>query len=156
MHKHLRRLPLIREQTPLYFITTCTYQRKPILAVPGVALILMEEWREALSRHGWKTGRYVIMPDHVHFFCSVSEETAKSLPRFMQAWKQWTSKRLVCECDLSSPVWQAGFFDHLLRSSESAMQKWEYVIENPVRASLVERSKDWPWQGEIFPFEMQL
>ena len=33
--------------------------------------------------------------------------------------------------------------------SQSYSQKWEYVSENPVRARLVEKFDDWPFQGEI-------
>jgi len=40
-------------------------------------------------------------------------------------------------------------FDHLIRSTESYVQKWDYVRENPVRAGLVSRREDWPFQGEI-------
>jgi putative transposase len=55
------------------------------------------------------------------------------------------------ELKLSRRVWQEEFFDHVLRSSESYSQKWDYVKENPVRAGLVKSSKEWPWQGEIEP-----
>jgi len=48
---------------------------------------------------------------------------------------------------LHSP-WRRGFFDRLIRNSESYVQKWEYVRENPVRAGLVSRSEDWPFQGK--------
>ena len=77
----------------------------------------------------------------------------------MQKWKQWTSKRIAREIarvgigdpglKQSGTVWQEEFFDHVLRSSESYSQKWEYVKENPVRAGLVKKSDDWPFQGEI-------
>jgi putative transposase len=110
--------------------------------------MLVEEWKAAHSRHGWAVGRYVIMPDHVHLFCS-AEMDAKPLPKFVQAWKQWTSKRITRELDVTGPVWQEQFFDHVLRSSESYSQKWEYLRENPVRAGLVAAADDWPWQGEI-------
>ncbi len=46
-------------------------------------------------------------------------------------------------------VWQPGFFDHLLRGSESYAEKWAYVRETPVRAGLVDDADDWPYQGEI-------
>jgi hypothetical protein len=49
----------------------------------------------------------------------------------------------------TAPNWQSGFFDHLIRHDESYRQKWEYVVENPVRASLVNHSDERPWQGEI-------
>jgi putative transposase len=156
MHKHIHRLISVRRSTATFFVTACPHQRKPILTEPTVVSILVEEWRLALPRHGWMVGRYVVMPNHVHFFCKATGDSSKSLSGFMQSWKQWTSKRLGRECGLSSPVWQAGFFDHLLRSTESARQKWEYIIENPVRAGLVKHATDWPWQGEIHPLEMQL
>jgi putative transposase len=148
MHKHLRRLGRVWIDWPIYFITTCTFQRRAILASKEVAKILVDEWQDAHDRHGWAIGRYVIMPDHVHFFCS-AELDAKALPMFMQAWKQWTSKRMGRELKCRGKVWQEEFFDHILRSSESYSQKWDYVKENPVRAGLVKKSDEWPWQGEI-------
>lgn len=89
------------------------------------------------------------MPDHVHFFCR-AELDAKPLPAFMQMWKQWTSKRIARELKkFNGNVWQEEFFDHVLRSSESYSEKWNYVKENPVRAGFVVSATEWPWQGEI-------
>src|SRR5205809_3852262 len=69
MHRHLRRLERVWIDAPMYFVTTCTKNRNTVLARNEVAEILLEEWRGARDRHGWAVGRYVIMPDHVHFFC---------------------------------------------------------------------------------------
>src|SRR5437773_8309993 len=91
VHKHLRRLERVWTQHPIYFVTTCTYQRKAILAREEVAKILIREWSSARKRHGWAIGRYVIMPDHVHFFCA-SELDAKELSIFVGFWKEWTGK----------------------------------------------------------------
>ncbi len=41
------------------------------------------------------------------------------------------------------------FWDTQLRKEESCAEKWLYVVENPVRAGLVTRSSDWPYQGEM-------
>ena len=79
MRKHLRRLERVWIDWPIYFITTCTFNRRAILASKEVAKILFEEWRKAHGRHGWAIGCYVVMPDHVHFFCS-AELDAKTLP----------------------------------------------------------------------------
>lgn len=158
VHKHLRRLERVWIDWPIYFVTTCTLERRSILARTEVAAILLEEWRHAQNRHGWAIGRYVIMPDHVHFFCR-AELHAKRLSIFLQRWKEWTSKRIARELPVAgigdpgrrhgARLWQEEFFDHVLRSGESYREKWDYVKENPVRAALVERSDDWPWQGEI-------
>ncbi len=66
----------------------------------------------------------------------------------MQAWKQWTSKR-ISQRSQSGPIWQKEFFDHILRSNESLSEKWEYIRDNPVRAELVKNVEDWPYQGHI-------
>ena len=93
VHKHLRRLERVWVDWPIYFITTCTFERRPILSSSDIAAIFVQEWWTAHQRHGWAIGRYVIMPDHVHFFCR-AELSAKPLRIFMQKWKQWTSKRI--------------------------------------------------------------
>jgi REP element-mobilizing transposase RayT len=148
VHKHLRRLERVWLEHPIYFVTTCTHSRKSILTSREVAEILVDEWTKARNRHGWAIGRYVIMPEHVHFFCG-PELGAKPLAAFVGFWKQWTSKRIKRVLGLAGPVWQEQFFDHVLRSGESYSQKWQYVRENPMRADLVENADDWPWQGEI-------
>jgi REP element-mobilizing transposase RayT len=135
-----------------------------------VAGALADEWRNADQRHGWLVGRYVIMPDHVHFFCT-ADSAAKSLSEFVRLWKQWTTKRIVPAVDSRSlsgvppqgpprlasaattRIWQREFFDHVLRTNESYAQKWEYVRANPVRHGLVKRPEEWPFQGEIHPLE---
>ncbi len=56
------------------------------------------------------------------------------------------------DCELArgtGQIWQEGFFDHVLRTDESYSQKWNYVLENPVRARLVRSPEEWPYQGEI-------
>jgi putative transposase len=62
--------------------------------------------------------------------------------------KQYLAKRVEGR-NLAHPVWQRGFFDHLLRSDESYEQKWNYVRENPIRAGLARIADDWPYAGEI-------
>ena len=68
---------------------------------------------------------------------------------FVGGLKQWSAKRIAKSLSVDPPIWQAEFFDHLLRSQESYADKWRYVVENPVRAGLVARSQDWPFAGEI-------
>jgi hypothetical protein len=51
------------------------------------------------------------------------------------------------------PFWQRGFFDRIIRNSESYSAKWDYVCENPVRAGLIQLIEKWPFQGEIVSIE---
>ena len=147
-HSHLKRLYRIWVENPIFFITICTKNRDKILTDPQSAEILLEEWESAKGRHNWYVGRYVIMPDHVHFFWAPGNE-AKDLSIFIKCWKEWTNKRIKKACNLQRNVWQPEFFDHLLRNEKSYTQKWEYVLNNPVHAGLVKDAKEWLLQGEI-------
>jgi hypothetical protein len=44
-------------------VTICVTGRQKILATPEVQAAFVDAWRNATH---WLTGRYVIMPDHVH------------------------------------------------------------------------------------------
>jgi REP element-mobilizing transposase RayT len=159
--RHLRRLDRIFVPgAPLYLVTVCVEHRRRVLANGGAASILVEAWRHALALHGWIVGRYVVMPDHVHFFATRASDSAKTLSGFVGYWKRSTAIRIRRAHQAAGmhrharPTarpfsWQKEFFDHLLRSSESYGRKWEYVQQNPVRAGLVATVEEWPYQGEI-------
>ncbi len=85
------------------------------------------------------------MPDHVHFFVRGPDDFA--LGRWIGILKQNLGRAI--EAAAASPLWQRGFFDHLLRSDESYTQKWNYVRENPVRAGFVKSADDWAYSGEL-------
>src|SRR5437588_12885104 len=56
VRKRLRRLERVWIDWPIYFITTCAFRRRTILASKNVAEILVSEWRNAHERHGWVNG----------------------------------------------------------------------------------------------------
>ena len=91
-----------------------------------------------------------IMPDHVHLFVCGD-------PQFVLAtWVGALKQSLAMAANQSKAhgqIWQESFFDHLLRSDESMSQKWNYIRENALRAGLVDRDEDWPYQGEIVPID---
>ena len=90
-HKQLRRLDTIWVTPAIYFVTICAKDRRPIMANFGTVDILRREFAAARERHGWRIGRFVVMPDHVHFFCIGDERRdASSVSRFVGAIKRAT------------------------------------------------------------------
>ena len=142
-----RRLPDIFQtyDRPLYFVTFCTRDRRPVLADEAVHEAFRDFGRQSEPR-GVAIGRYVIMPDHLHLF--VRLEPAKKLSQVIRLLRQRLTLALQAG-GAPGPFWQPGFFDHLLRSGESYAGKWEYVRLNPERKNLVANADDWPYQGEI-------
>ena len=148
--ERLRRLETVFVRSPIYFVTACTSNRRKILAVKAIHESLVEFGEGGPARGAW-IGAYILMPDHLHLFVAVDDEQV-SLTTWVKSLKNALSKTLRSK-SVSSPHWQKGFFDHVLRSSESYSAKWDYVRENPVRAGFVKRCQDWPFGGEIFALE---
>jgi REP element-mobilizing transposase RayT len=142
----LRRLDWNYRPNPLYFITACTYTRAHWLDCDEIHRCFAAYCAKG-SERGAVVGRYVLMPDHLHLFVALQPGTL-TLSNWIKSLKNTLSKTLRA-MDKPAPHMQEGFFDHVLRSSESYEQKWLYVRDNPVRAGLVSRAEDWPYQGEI-------
>ena len=130
---------------PLFFVTVCTLHRHRFPSLKAANDALVVYGTRAIKEFNVALGRYVIMPDHLHFFVRGDQNFV--LGNWVKGLKRAILKAFPNEKDHS--LWQPGFFDHLLRNDESYAQKWEYVRENPVRAGLVHCSEDWPYQGEI-------
>jgi REP element-mobilizing transposase RayT len=141
-----KRLHTNYQPYPLYFVTTCTHERRPILAEAETHRSFQVFARNAPGYGIW-VGRYVIMPDHLHLFVAFSPDSL-NLSMWMKSLKNTLSKTLR-QGGTRAPHWQRGFFDHLLRSEESYQKQWQYVRMNPVRAGLVRDPSDWPYQGQI-------
>ena len=128
----------------IIFLTVCSKDRKHILASPDSVRVMMDAWRNAKS---WLVGRYVIMPNHIHLFCAPGVFPNEPLKQWVRYWKNLASRNWPRPNE--HPVWQRDFWDTQLRRHENYDSKWDYVINNPVRAGLVEKSEDWPFHGEL-------
>lgn len=134
-----------RYDSPVYFVTFCTHRRRPVLASERTHSAFVE-FAHRVADFNVAVGRYVITPDHVHLFVCGDDQFV--LSRWITGLKQALARANGWSRD-NGQIWQEGFFDHVLRNDESMNEKWEYVFQNPVRAGLVARAKDWPYQGEI-------
>jgi REP element-mobilizing transposase RayT len=128
-----------RNKEVTYFITWCVEEREPVLD----NIKYYEALKAAIHQADrWEVECGMIMPDHVHLMAAPFHRD-ESVGNFVGFLKK-RSKYLSC----GKWHWQPGLFDHLLRSNESAGQKWKYIRENPVRAGLVADWKEWPyWLG---------
>jgi putative transposase len=147
----LRLERLFAKVQPLYFVTFNTSTRAPILTRSDVHDVFQTFSHNAHNKYDVAAGRYVIMPDRVHLFV-VFPPTGLTLSQWVQSLKTVLGKQLL-RLGVQKPHWQEGFFDHLLRSSKSYEEKWNYVWMNPVRAGLCERPEEWPFQEEIVRME---
>ena len=120
----------------IYFVTINAKARgTDVLLRNGTAKRLIESAAFYHQTGAWWLHLLLIMPDHLHALFSPAPD--RELAKAVMAWKSYQAKSLRIE-------WQAGFFDHRLRSDESLDEKANYIRMNPVRAGLVSRPEDWP------------
>ena len=99
-----------------YFLTFCTFDRKPLL-VGGVADLMVENIKFYSNRLEEMTA-YTVMPDHVHLLVGV--EKVKHMSDFLRDMKKHTSKEIKKKLSLGAVhVWQRGTMDHCIRISDS-------------------------------------
>jgi REP element-mobilizing transposase RayT len=157
------RLDRLFPHNPVFFVTASTHLRKRLLANTSLHDAFIAFAVRAYSDHNIAVGRYVIMPDHIHLFVCGPEDF--ELGRWMGGLKQHLQKAIIGReakelraasptgRRLQTPIWQRGFFDHVLRNDESYGQKWNDVRDNPVRAAFVGNADDWPYAGEIIQID---
>jgi putative transposase len=139
-------LPPVRSgnRSIIIFVTVCTKNRRPCLADADVHRLICNAWKEADHFH---VGRYVIMPDHLHLFCSPATPDPESLKNWCSFWKARVASNWPYPFE--GKLWLKGYWDRQLRSGDSYADKWDYVRNNPVRADLVASPDQWPYQGEL-------
>jgi putative transposase len=75
------------------------------------------------------------MPDHLHMLVAISGEA--NLSNLIKDFKRIAARKGKIE-------WQRNFFDDRLRHDENETEKYEYILQNPVRAGLIGEGEKWP------------
>jgi len=86
------------------------------------------------------------MPDHLHLFLEGTSDNA-DLREAVRVWKQRTA--FEWKAATGSRLWQPGFHDRVMREGDDDRLVVRYVLQNPVRAGLVNTACDYPWSGSL-------
>jgi len=84
------------------------------------------------------------MPDHVHKLVK-GESLTSDAKRFIRKAKQYSGFHFSKAFGVK--LWQRDGYDRILLRDSEPMQVVRYIIENPVRAGLVEKVEDYPFTG---------
>lgn len=121
-------------QAGVYFVTSRTWNSRPLFRKPEVAQILLEQLFDCRTRGFYKLHPFVIMPDHFHALLTPSDES--SLEKTMQMIKGGSSHSIKRQLQYESPVWQQGFHDRWIRDAREYRERVSYILSNPVAANL--------------------
>lgn len=102
------------------------------------------------NRYGFNTLVYCFMPDHLHLLLAGQDKS--NLRDNMKAFKQISAYNYNKE--YNQMLWQRSYHEHVLRSDEAVDDVARYILNNPVRAGMVQDFKQYPYSGSsVFDIE---
>lgn len=136
-------------QSGSYFVTICTQGRVKMFwegksvgqgLCPCLSLVgeIAEEEIKALSKRfpSVVLDKYVVMADHIHLLLTMERQGQSPCPTLGEvigAYKSITTKRINrCMSTPGQKVWQARFYDHVIRDENDFLTKWNYIDTNPL------------------------
>ena len=128
----------------IYFLTFCTHERIKAFADPDVAARTLEPFRRTAAIEQFAIRAYCLMPDHVHLLVE-GLSASSDLKRFAKMAKQRSGGVHRRRC--GQRLWQEGYFERVLRDGDDLRSIAQYIVDNPIRAGLVERPEQYPHVG---------
>ena len=125
------------------FISCVTYRRHPSFTNPAACEFTIADLCSKCSTQIEVTC-YCLMPDHGHLLLTNLHSDA-DIPATVHRWKQTTG--FWYAATYAKRLWQANYWDQLLRDVDDTFSVCRYIISDPVRQGLARKAEDYPWWG---------
>ncbi|HDY68618.1 hypothetical protein LCGC14_1743170 [marine sediment metagenome] len=133
-----------------YFVTLCTYNKKPVFANKSKVSWFINVLRKQSKTSGFRIWAYCFMPDHLHLLIE-GVDSDSDMKKFISSYKQRTGFYYKKETGLR--LWQINYYEHVLRREEETTTVAGYIFANPVRKGIVEDFAQYEFLGS-FEFDI--
>lgn len=123
-------------------LVLCALCGRPF-ASPSHAAVVSDSIMRSCELCGYRLYGFCLMPDHLHVLLNPTDSGVR-IADWLRRFKSYTTNTLA-RAGGPARLWQRSAYDHVCRSEETAENVLRYIIENPVRAGLVENWEAWPW-----------
>ncbi len=127
-----------------YHLTTRTRGGAPVFEDPANTMVLMEALQFVRRDRAFLLG-HAILPDHLH--AVVVPRGHYTISQIMQTVKGYTSRVINARNGERGALWQASFYDRVIRDEAHLMDTLEYIHRNPVAAGLVNMPEEYPFSS---------
>lgn len=134
-----------------YFITICTHEKRylfwngtvsvgadiirpPLPELTDLGQIVDKVIQDIPNHYpNASIDKYIVMPNHIHLILTLEEmgrmisAPTKSVSTMIGQMKRISSKLA------GKPLWQKGFYDHIIRDESDYLRIWQYIDENPAK-----------------------
>ena len=127
-----------------YFLTFCTDSRQRVFVTPERVDLVLLQIERSVSEESFAIVAYCFMPDHLHLLIEGRAESS-DCRRFIRRAKQFSGFHY--SKTFGHRLWQRYGFERVLRDDQPTLGVARYILENPLRARLVQRVEDYPFGG---------
>jgi len=130
----------------IVFITGVTNNRIPYLREGDDVNLFFETLQRVQQIHPFRLLAYVILPDHFHWLMRIDDESG-NFSTVMQSIKRNYTLNYKSTHDITASLtlWQARFWDHIIRDERNLEKHFDYIHWNPVKHGYVKHPEDWPY-----------
>jgi REP-associated tyrosine transposase len=147
-HRHRRSMRLAGydySQAGAYFVTICTHDRIPLFGEvidDAVRLspngIVVMATRGGLSVHypNLDLDAFIVMPNHIHGIIVLADVSSArhGLPEIVRGFKTFSARSInELRRTRGTPLWQRGYYEHVIRIEKALNRVRSYIAENPRR-----------------------
>jgi len=143
----------------MYFETFDTfldkYSKSPMWLASDIIAEKVTESLHFLDKRMYELFAYCIMPNHIHLMIKPlikSNNMHYSLANIMYSLKRFTANECNKLFERKGQVWHHESYDHLIRNEKDYECQLHYLLNNPVKAKLIDKSENWKysWINEDF------
>jgi putative transposase len=127
-----------------YSLTFCTNERRALFISDAPVQLVRSQILRAATEEPFAITAYCYMPDHLHLLVE-GRTTTSDCKRFISRAKQYSG--FYYKKEFRSRLWQRYGFERVLREHEPTLVVARYILNNPIRAGLVQRVEDYPYVG---------
>lgn len=140
-------------QNGAYFVTVCLKPRLPLLGkvvgagprpartvLSPLGALVEQTWTDLPNHNpGLILGPFIVMPDHVHGILILERRAGPgpaptALSELMRQFKAFSSRRVnQLRGTPGAPLWQRGYYEHVIRNPDDFDQTAAYIQGNPAR-----------------------
>lgn len=124
--------------------TVCIKDKKEYFLNNNIFKYFEEILIDELRNYNCRALVYLFMPNHLHLIISGNESNS-NVKKCLEMFKQKTGFYL--SNNEEKVKWQKDYFDHIIRDEENLETQIKYILNNPVRAGLVDYWKDYQFKG---------
>jgi REP element-mobilizing transposase RayT len=132
-------------QPGTYFVTVCVADRACLFGTIAdgrmtpnqLGSTVIESWNDLLVRFRVvDLDAFIVMPNHVHGLIEICAPMARGLPAVVAAFKSISARRINAVRGSEGPLWQRGFYEHVVRNESDRDRIRTYIDENPMKWDL--------------------